>query len=1138
MSRRKNLALAAVLCLLLAVPAQATDVEAISVPAPGIPSDSAGGNASFGTVSADGRYVVFESSAMNVVPGQLENNEGGDIFLYDRIAGTTILVSHRAGEPQMTGGDVSWLPVISADGRYVAYISFAPNLVAGQFDTGGTDVFLYDRVSGTTSLVSHVAGLPTQAAEEDANRVGISGDGRWIVHVNRSGELMDGQIDDDGGSFDAFLYDRDTGINTLVSHASSSAETAVSFGIDSAVISADGLWVAFACPAPNLMAGQTGMPAMNVFLYSRASGTNVLVSHVSSSTTAGSLSASQPVISADGSWVAFSSSNTDIASGQTDTNDTVDVFLYDRATGTNTLVSRTSSSATTAGNDLSVLGSLSGDGRYVAFVSLATNLVAGVTNPGGQHVFLYDRVTGTTALMSHAAGDTGSPDNGASGSPFISADGAFVAFLSQATNSVPGQVDANGAHDLFLYHRATGSLTLASHAAGSAATAGNHPTGSPQLSLSSDGAWLAYDSPADDLTDSLDANASSDVFLYDRSAGTNTLVSQRGGLASETAPGFISFWTATAMSNDGRYVAFQSQAPNLTAATDANGGSDVFLRDRLTGTTTLISHAAGSPGTPASSGSNNPAISNDGGTVVFSSWGVDLVPGQVTNDLFNLFHWDRRTGTVALVNHSAASPTTTGNDGLQGTSSYVLSGDGRWVAYSSADSDLVAGQTDLNSTLDVFLFDRATGSNTLVSRSAASPAQAGDASSFDPAISADGRWISFMSGASDLVPGQSGAGGVFLYDRITGTTVRASPQGYAARISADGRWIAFESNAQDLVPGQVDANDLGIDVFLWDRISGATTLASRSASSAVTTGNISSAFGTWSHTAKVLSADGRYLVFVSGATDLVPGQTVGNGSGANVFLFDRVTGATTLVSRSTASAQTTGNAGSSDPVISEDGSRIAFVSLASDLLPSYDPWGDWDFFVYDRAAGTMALASHKKLIPGHAGDFRASGNGLLSPRISADGQVVAFSSDDESLVFRDLDGQSGAFVHVDPLPGRDLFTATPCRVLDTRQQGPALTSGVARTFAVEGLCGIPATARAVVVNVTVVQPSGAGHVVLHPGDLASPLTNTINFTAGATRANNAVLALAFDGTGTLAATPAVAGGGTIHLILDVSGYFE
>jgi Tol biopolymer transport system component len=199
-------------------------------------------------------------------------------------------------------------------------------------------------------------------------------------------------------------------------------------------------------------------------------------------------------------------------------------------------------------------------------------------------------------------------------------------------------------------------------------------------------------------------------------AGTVSAISTGPGA---TAQGAIAYFAGSPISNDGRYVAFLSPATDLvTGAVDGNGASDVFLRDRLNATTSLVSHAAGTPGTTADAGSFNPLISGDGSAVIFFSDATNLVPGQVTSGLINLFHWDRRTGAVTLVNRAASSPTTTGNAGLLGASSCVASGDGRWLAFSSGASDHVAGQTDGNMDLDVFLFDQVTGTTTLVSHAA------------------------------------------------------------------------------------------------------------------------------------------------------------------------------------------------------------------------------------------------------------------------------------------------------------------------------------------------------------------------------------------------------------------------------------
>lgn len=125
-----------------------------------------------------------------------------------------------------------------------------------------------------------------------------------------------------------------------------------------------------------------------------------------------------------------------------------------------------------------------------------------------------------------------------------------------------------------------------------------------------------------------------------------------------------------------------------------------------------------------------------------------------------------------------------------------------------------------------------------------------------------------------------------------------------------------------------------------------------------------------------------------------------------------------------------------------------------------------------------------------------------------------------------------------PQVGAGFFTLAPCRLLDTRSAfAGALTAGAVRTVQATGECGIPAGAEAISVNVTVVGPTAAGHVTVYPGNYPRPVVSTLNFGAFQTRANDAILALASDGTGTLAAEAAVVGGGSIHLLIDVNGYF-
>jgi Tol biopolymer transport system component len=976
--------------------------------------------------------------------------------------------------------------------------------------------------------------------------VKISADGNRVLFNSFATSLMAGQSQ--GTQFsELYLYDRAAGTNTLVSHAGGDA-TAAAGGTTESALSTDGNWVAFASTATGLVAGQIDTNnGTDLFLYDQATGTNVLVSHAAgaSTTTANgasiTLSFSTPEIgiSADGSRIAYESKATNLVAGQVDGNSSSDLFLYDRAAGSNSLVSHASVSATTAGNGETDQPALSADGRYVAFVSSSSDLVAGDSG-AFRGIFVHDRIAGTNVLLSRR--DAATPADHTSFKPVISSDGAWVAFLSFATNLVAGQTDTPSTPDVFLWSQASGALTLVTRTPGSATTA-TGGFGADLLGISAAGSWITLASNSDRLVDSAaDYNGLPDVFLYERAIGVNRLLTSRGGSAPASADGTMANATGREMSNDGRYIAFTSSAPNLPGVTaDGNQGTDVALYDRVAGTTRLVSHANGSFSTAGDAGSLDPLLSADGSVAVFQSDASNLVSGPGSAfSVGQLYLYERSTGGGTLISHTAASPSTRASGRISRDGYYAVSGDGRWVAYAHTGLDLVAGQVDGNNGGDVFLFDRATGANLLVSHASSSPAQTGNGASAGPAISADGRYVAFSSKASDLVPGQAGAGRIFLFDRITGTTTRVSAAGslnnstIPLAISADGRWLLFTSDADNVVPGQVGGMNGG-EVFLWDRVSGSTLLVSHIPASPVTTGNGMSNLGQAGiPNPPVLSADGRWVTFFSNATNLVSGQTGGQGA---IFLFDRIAGTVTLVSHSTASP--TASRYAFDSAISADGRFITFGSWDIDLVPGQvdqELGFTTDFFLYDRMAGTTALVSH---IPSSEVTSGALGAGTQG-RLSADGAWVVFNSPSPDLVAGDHDGVSDIFLYANVLPGRRFFTVTPCRLLDTRQggQGPALTSGLRRTVLAHGACGIPATARALAVNVTATQPSAAGYLILHAGDIAADSTSTLNFSSGQTRSNSAVIALAYDGTGTLAVTPFVTGGGTVQVIVDVSGYFE
>jgi Tol biopolymer transport system component len=389
------------------------------------------------------------------------------------------------------------------------------------------------------------------------------------------------------------------------------------------------------------------------------------------------------------------------------------------------------------------------------------------------------------------------------------------------------------------------------------------------------------------------------------------------------------------ISSDGRNVTFESIATNLVAG-DTNGVSDIFVRDRLTETTYLVSR--NSAGEKGNLESYSPAISADSRYVTFQSFATNLVAGD-TNTADDIFVRDRQTGTTTRVSKNSA--------GVQGdgASRYPsISADGRYVTFQSSATTLVSGDT--NGVHDIFVRDRNTGTTYLVSKSS-DGIQGNDESTY-PSISADGRYVAFESIATNLVSGDTNGVDVFVRDRQTGTATRVSKSStgaeangnsYSPAISADGRYVVFESAATNLVAGDTNVKN---DIFVRDRNTGTTTRVSKS-SAGVEANDISYY--------PVITADGRYVTFKSSATNLVSGDTNGVD---DIFVRDRNTGTTTLVSRSSSGAQ--GDDASDIPAISADGRYVTFESIATNLVPG-DVNGVWDIFVRDRQTGTTWLVS-------------------------------------------------------------------------------------------------------------------------------------------------------------------------------------
>ncbi len=406
----------------------------------------------------------------------------------------------------------------------------------------------------------------------------------------------------------------------------------------------------------------------------RPSATNISRVSISSGGVAGNGLSDRAAISGDGRYAAFQSDADNLVSG--DNNGVTDIFVHDRQSGQTTRVS-----AAMAGdaNGASRIPAISANGRYVIFESDADNLVSGDNN-GVTDIFVHDRQTGATTRVSLVNG--GGEGNGGSRSPTVSGDGRLVAFESDADNLVSG--DANNVTDIFVHDRQTGTTTRVS-----IATGGAEANGASYLAgISADGRFVGFSANASNL-DAGDSNGFTDVYVHDRQTAVTEWVSVSTGASPANGN---SYWPA--LSADGRYVAFFSEAGNL-AAGDTNNFFDVFVRDRQTETTERVS-------VPGAVGQGNGSsfvadISDDGRYVTYYSSAFNLVSGD-SNGQDDVFLFDRQTTTTTRLSLSA--------DDQQGNgSSWIpaISGDGAAVIFSSRATNLVAG--DSNGMQDIFVVD-------------------------------------------------------------------------------------------------------------------------------------------------------------------------------------------------------------------------------------------------------------------------------------------------------------------------------------------------------------------------------------------------------------------------------------------------
>ena len=387
-------------------------------------------------LSASGRYVAFVSGATHLVRD--DSNGMRDVFVRDLRTSWTSRVSLSSIESESNGPSAK--PSISANGSVVAFPSSATNLVVDD-DNDFQDVFVRDRARGTTERVS--VG-PTGEADGASLAALVSADGRVVVFSSDASNL---ERDDRNGALDVFVVDR---TNRTTTRIGVSADDLSADRSEASSVDARGRVVGFRSYAPSLVPHDSNGLA-DVFAYDRRAG---IMQRVNVSTVGDEADGAtfRGMVSGNGRFVGFRSRANNLVAG--DTNDALDVFVHDRLLGLTTRVSVSSAGveANAAGLRRSTRGSmfmsrpfLSANGRYAAFTSRAANLVEGDTN-GASDVFVHDLWTGRTIRVSLTV--QGAEANGDSFVSGISADGRVVAFTSLADNLVPG--DTNGRRDVFV----------------------------------------------------------------------------------------------------------------------------------------------------------------------------------------------------------------------------------------------------------------------------------------------------------------------------------------------------------------------------------------------------------------------------------------------------------------------------------------------------------------------------------------------------------------------------------------------------------------------------------------------------------------------------------------------------------------
>lgn len=857
-------------------------------------------------VTPDGRYVLFASTANNLVPtnsdGPINSPAVLNVFIRDRLSATTTLVSVSDASG---GANQTSLPTgISTNGQYALFESSADNLAPG-CSHGVNNIFVRDLVNNVTTLVS----VSTNGTGGNGNSYGsaITPDGHYVVFSSDASNLTS---QDTNGITDVFVRDLQKETTVLVSTGAMSA--GLSSGSASPAITPDGRFVAFFSTATNLVPGVQSEG--EVYVRDLIAGTTTWASTNARSTfqaqtgTPNAISC-DPVISCNGQWVAF-----EICPSNSTTRGLI--LQVNLQTLADTIISTNAFTPLSWNQQDFANLAMTPDGNALAYIANGSNLTNTI-------IYLWDAQSQTNILVSEDQ-TTGLPASGTCTEPRINPGGTSVTFLSNGTNLAANSLLCG--YHLYLWNRQTESIQLVdanTNGVGAGLSAGSNSA------MDDDGSLVAFDLVLNNTVLSPgDSNRGSDVFAANPATHALELISGCL-LPAQTPNNFVEFFPSC-VSTNGRYVAFSSEASNL-ADNDTNKCREIFVRDLLLQTNILVSaDANGSPGPLPSS---EPSISGNGRYVAFSSYATNLVAGVFTNAQ-NVFLRDLQSATTALVSADISSGVP--SSGNADSFSPAISSDGRYILFFSEATNVAPGlAANSSGAVNLVLRDNQLAKNYALTAGTSS------AGVLSASMTSDGDYVAYVGAIN-----QGNQPYLYVWNSKTASLIYTNSSGSLTNvcISPDGSWIAYEGaslwalNLQTTTVYQIatggfnphsalqfSSDDESLvfgewtNIYVYDFQTRTSLLVNRSFNTLNAANGVSQS--------PSISPDGRFVAYRSTATDIVPNDVTGNG---NIYLYDRLNNATTLISVNLA-GNSVGNNWSIQPEFSADGSTLAFQSYASDL---------------------------------------------------------------------------------------------------------------------------------------------------------------------------------------------------------------